>query len=117
MNAHPGARHVRALRAVASELQREIRLDGCIQLGRTPFVDIPPAIGELAAADEIGELWNTRGIAQYMQIEDVVRLKRGISLELSTPITFSGLLGQQRGHCPVDDFLELVAASGRHAAA
>ena len=80
--------HVRGFRIVSDEFQCEVGFAGGVQFGRAARINIPAAIGELLAANIVGELGDARGLgfAENVEVVDVVGFESAVGFEFAEPI-------------------------------
>ena len=91
------AHQVRRVRRLSREFQREVCFASGIQLRRSAGINAPAAVGQLALADIICELGNALGIglAQNVQVVNVIGFQSGIGFEFALPVALLGLKRKQ----------------------
>jgi hypothetical protein len=79
---------MRRFRIVSNELEREVGFAGGVQFGRATGINAPATVGELFAADVVGELGDARGLgfAENVEIVDVVGFESAVGFEFAEPI-------------------------------
>ena len=96
--------HARVLDGHAGEFERQIGLDGGVDLRRAAVIDVPAAIGLLQGKDVVDGLALPLRVhlAVPMVVGDGVGDEGGIHHQFAHPVTFRLLPGQQKLLRPLD---------------
>ena len=98
----PRIDQMRRIRGIASELQRDIRLDRRVQLRGASLVNVPSAVGQLVCADVIGKLPDPRRASEDVQVQDVIGLEGRVGFQLTAPVAFVGSAIQEPRDAALD---------------